>query len=208
MYIGKSIFLIDGFTRRTGDPTGIEKLWHRLFVLRDHFGGSRTLLMPREWNSPIDPMMQMINRHCSADARIAIGAFSYGAGYAAIRLARELRRWGRDVELMLLIDPVHRTRFISTRWLALTGRIPIRIPQNVRNVVSWRQNSGGCFDPKGSPLRVCQAKTRIIHETVCPGLTHHTIQYHHTIQEECFERLRALMLPPSPPVGASACRLN
>ena len=110
------------------------------------------MIMPREWDDDVESMAAMVERHATRDQppRIVIVGYSYGGGWTAPRLARALQHIGRDVDLMILIDPVWRSRFLAGKWLSFTGSIQITVPGNVRHIISWRQRNGGLFDPKGS----------------------------------------------------------
>ena len=70
---------------------------------------------------------------------ISIIGYSYG-GYTAVLLCRELRRMGLKVDHLYLIDAVARKRPKIGAIRSLLDRIWwVEVPNNVKQVVSWRQ---------------------------------------------------------------------
>lgn len=191
-FIHSFIYVIGGRTQKTGEDTGMMRLWARLFRWRaDHPVHGSMFLMPREWNDDTKQLAALLERYATVEGRprIVIAAYSWGAGYGAIRLAKSLARRGRMVDLLLLIDPVYRSRLpLMFRLLAFTTWFGIRVPANVRRVLTWRQHNAG---PRGTNVRSADsARTCIIaqRDVTGLGLTHVTIQYHEPILEECARR--------------------
>jgi len=191
LHIQNFIVLLGGFTQHAGEDTGMMRLWARLFHWRDSRTRTRTMIMPREWDDDVDAMAAMVKRHASSAAppRIVIIGYSYGGGWTAPRLARSLARDRFNVDLMVLIDPVWRSRLISGKWLSFTGAIDIAVPANVRNVISWRQRNGALLQPRGSRLSLDdESATRIILEVDVSllELDHASIQYDDDILDAAF----------------------
>lgn len=95
-----------------------------------------------DWSNYAD----VIERVCEIyrrKASIRIYAYSFGAGWGAMQLAKELRKRAIPVRAMVLCDPVFRHPFVGLRWLSLLpGDSPltkIRVPDNVSEVWSFFQ---------------------------------------------------------------------
>lgn len=75
---------------------------------------------------------------------ICVYAYSWGAGWGAMQLAKYLERAEIKVRVMVLCDPVYRHPKWYLRWLSLVRRDShfapvIRIPKNVREVFHLHQ---------------------------------------------------------------------
>ena len=132
----------------------------------------------------------MVERHAVKDKNpgIVIVGYSWGAGYGSIKLAQSLAKKKRIVDLLILIDPVYRSRLpLVFRMLAYTTWFGIVIPSNVRKVAVWRQNNHG---PRGTKIKLeDKSKTTILFEKDVSdlGLTHSTIQYHEPVLQKCLQ---------------------
>lgn len=194
-FIRTFIYLLGGFTQHVGHDTGMMRLWVELFRWRDRRIDSCMMLMPREWNDSIESMAAMLDRHAVEDRgqrRVILCGYSYGGGWTAPGLARELKNREQDVDLMILIDPVWRARLLPAKALSFTGRMRVSIPSNVRRVLAWRQTNGGPFSPKGSALKIADPKrTEVLGEIDLSTrtLTHSTIQYDPGVLLESLTRI-------------------
>lgn len=95
----------------------------------------------RSWNDDWSGLAELIWRTQPADGSVKVGvyAYSWGAGWGAMQLARALSRRGVAIEHMVLSDPVYRSPWLLFRWLAFVPGRAIRVPSNVRQVVWFRQ---------------------------------------------------------------------
>ena len=189
-FINNFIYVIGGFTQKTGSDTGMMRLWARLFKWRAFDSRhALTFILPREWDDSTKEMAAMMDRHAAMNqrTRIIIAGYSWGAGHGAIQLAKAFKTVGRDIDLLLLIDPVYRSKLpLVFRLLAFTRWFGITIPDNVRHVMAWRQDNDG---PRGTKIKLANAsRTTILAELDLSsrGLTHHTIQYDHDVLTTCF----------------------
>src|SRR6185437_8047403 len=117
----------------------------------------------REW----DADWQRVAEHVllcaiAGDVRpqIKIYAFSWGAGWGFLQLARRLRERGLEVDAAVLSDPVYRSPLLIDRWRSLVGRPKIVVPDNVHQVDWFYQRTntphGGrvvALDPKRTDVR-------------------------------------------------------
>jgi len=130
-----------GFTESANSRTGIEKIWADLRCLASP---RVTVLMPWEWHDDMRSLAAFINRNSPGSVpRIFCFAYSWGAGYAFPRLARECERLGLTIETACLCDPVYRSGLLPW-WLplnplSLTRRPQIGIPSSVERVHWVRQ---------------------------------------------------------------------
>ena len=196
-FIRNFIYLIGGRSQKTGADTGMMRLWAMLFRWRALAPRHAfTFIMPREWNDSVREMAGLLERHAVEPGarRVVIAGYSWGAGYGGPRLARELMRRGIAVDLLILVDPIYRSKLpLAFRLLAFTTWFGIRVPANVRAVVAWRQRRDAL---KGTGLRLDdKARTRILADVTLTdsSLDHQSIQYHPALLRECFERIRRLV---------------
>jgi hypothetical protein len=159
---------ITGYSQQTGEPTGLHKLWQRLGRLRK----SDVCVELREWNSDWRKVAELIwlTSQNGKPPRITIYAYSWGAGYGFVQLARELKRRGLSVDAAVLADPVYHSRHRLTRWLAMVANplIRIHVPANVREVFWTRQT---CSRPCAHDL-VADSDDTLIHPARNRTATH------------------------------------
>jgi pimeloyl-ACP methyl ester carboxylesterase len=131
--------VISGFLQDEGEPTGMVSLWRRLRRLSD----AETCVELRNWNDNWRQFAELIWRMRPADCEpdVRIYAYSYGGGWGAMQLARQLKRRGIGVRVMVLSDPVFRSPWLLLRWLSLVSYAFIVVPDNVRNVIWFRQTT-------------------------------------------------------------------
>ena len=75
---------------------------------------------------------------------VCIYAYSWGAGWGAMELSRQLSKRGIEIRVMVLSDPVFRHPKWYLRWVSLllrdTTLLPIiRVPHNVEEVYTFHQ---------------------------------------------------------------------
>lgn len=125
---------ICGFTQSLAAPTGIELLWQSL--RREHHNGRVCVLDPQCWNRRWEDLAEFVWRfRPAATPRIAVYAYSWGAGWGFVQFAKALRRRGLIVDVAVLCDPVYRHGWIGN-WRALWPASTIRVPCNV-SCVHW-----------------------------------------------------------------------
>lgn len=138
----KWIVPLMGFRESASHRTGMERLWADL---RRFASPTCTVLAPWEWRDNMRSLAAFISRNSpGAVPRLFVCAYSWGAGYAFPRLARECERIGVTIETACLCDPVYRSGLLPT-WLpcnplSLTGVPLIAIPGSVQCVWWVRQN--------------------------------------------------------------------
>jgi hypothetical protein len=130
--------VIGGFLQDEGRPTGMVRLWRKLDA-RLSSPGVRVEL--RNWNDNWRQFAELIWRVQPGDGSVKVGiyAYSWGAGWGAMQLAKCLSRRGVPVAHMVLSDPVYRSPLLPFRWLAFCPWRPIVVPRNVRQVTWFRQ---------------------------------------------------------------------
>lgn len=179
--------VISGFRQHEGQPTGMVKLWRRLHRLHAQGGVCVEL---RAWNDNWRDLAELIWRVQPADAPpiVKVYAYSWGAGYGAIELSRHLLRRGIGVSWMVLSDPVYRSRWLATRWLALVPWQSIIVPRNVRAVRWFRQQL--CL-PRGHALCAEERERTHIAPPVWVDVAHPYMDDYPLFHREC-ERIAAL----------------
>jgi hypothetical protein len=123
----------------------------------EHHGPNlRVELLP--WNARWDAEAEFVYRFRNRCPIVTIAAYSYGAGWGAMRFARELGKRGIFVDSMVLSDPVYRHPLLAMRWLTLFRFPVIGVPENVHTVRWFRQRDSW---PWGHELFAEGKQTRI-----------------------------------------------
>jgi hypothetical protein len=159
-------YVIPGFLQNRGTYDGSLDLWRKLCAI--HYGPNvQVELCP--WNTRWDAEAEFVYRFRNGCPTVTIAAYSWGAGWGAMRFARELGKRGIGVRSMVLCDPVYRHPLYSMRWLTLFRFPVIRIPENVQAVRWFRQ----CDDwPAGHELLAENPATRIEAPCMVEGCGH------------------------------------
>lgn len=137
-----AIITFNGFRETPRQQTGTERMWQKL---RGFASAGVFVHPPVKWTHDPDEIVGLLRRQ--GIERVVIVAYSWGAGYGAMRLAKACGEVGIRLPLMLLCDPVYRANWMPT-WvgtlpLAIRSIMPatakIKIPRNVRRVAGVRQ---------------------------------------------------------------------
>lgn len=139
------IIPIMGFTQTIAYLVGMLKLWRRL---RMRSSEDRFICHPQRWCANWAEVADFINVITHNDAlgvpkpTIYVAAYSWGAGWGFIRLAKELKKRGLHISKAVLCDPVYRSPLFPFGWLTrlrtMINKGPLAprivIPSNVENV--------------------------------------------------------------------------
>lgn len=143
-------YCISGFTQHNGRANGLLDLAEKL-IASGHNAHARTRVYYRAWRGNWTHEAEhaaLLAKHYEEPVRVNIYAYSWGAGWGAMQLARALLARGIFVQTMVLSDPVFRHPLPWRRWLTLFrrdsrfGLLPapvIRVPRNVGEVYSFHQ---------------------------------------------------------------------
>lgn len=153
------VVVIGGFTQRENSLSGIVRLWRDLHARME---SAEAVVSLRTWNSRWADLAEhifLIQQDQGERLKVAVFAYSWGAGFGFVQLSKELNRRGIPVEVAVLSDPVYCSPWYSFRWLAMTSWRKIVVPNNVR-VVQWffqrqdKPQSQGlvCADPQRTQL--------------------------------------------------------
>lgn len=123
--------VISGFTQREGSATGCHRVWEQLHSL---FAAPDTHVALREWDSDWAQFAEHIRVSSVDNPTIIVSAYSWGAGYGVVQLAKELKRRGRFISCAVLSDPVYCHPLWFMRWAAMVDWRPVTIPSNVHDV--------------------------------------------------------------------------
>ena len=128
---------ISGFLQSPARPSGLEQLW---VLLRNRHNNGKVNCELRQWNARWHDLAEQIHRlrPDDGDVRVYVYAYSWGAGWGFVRLAKALRRCGIEVRAAVLTDPVFRSSILPA-WLpinplSLLSAPAVRVPCNVREV--------------------------------------------------------------------------
>lgn len=186
---------ISGFRQGEDRPNGLLDLWLRhlrLFQARDVFAAYRP------WNHDWQGMARLIELSAAAtpkrDVLIGIYAYSYGAGWGAIRLCEHLAALGLSVQQCVLSDPVHRYALPLANWRALrwfADGAQVKVPPNVR-AVDWLYQD---HDPLIRGHRVVAAdpqRTTVSAGFHVPATLHNAMDNHPEFHRRCLRVARWL----------------
>lgn len=129
--------IISGFSQHISRENGVVELWRKMRPLAD----CNTAVDLWTWDSNWPDVAAMMKMIAGDDAgQVFIYAYSWGAGWGFVQLARELDKLGMTVERAVLADPVYRSPLLPT-WLPANllslSRFPkIEVPANVGRV-AW-----------------------------------------------------------------------
>lgn len=179
--------VIGGFLQHEGKPTGMVALWRRL---QARHAAPGVCIELRCWHDHWSELAELIWRVQPEDEPpvVKVYAYSWGAGFGAMQLARELARRGVPIAWMVLSDPVYRSPCVLFRWLALTPWRTIRVPPNVRAVRWFRQRLSL---PAGHDLVAMQKERTAIAPAVWAEVSHAYMDDCRLFHREC-ERIAAL----------------
>jgi len=175
--------LVSGFLQRRGQRHGL----HDLFVpmhLAHAKGDTSVQLMAwnDRWRDVADDIANCAMPSDPADVRVFVYAFSWGAGWGFVQLAKALRRHRISSECAVLADPIYRSRWLSLSWMSLCTMSmftpTITVPSNVCEVHWFAQNT---CRPCGHDLVPEDRKQTKIHR---PRVLPHTP---HTLMDDAHE---------------------
>lgn len=131
---------IGGFTQTRNNPSGIDKVYLDNVELKN---SHITLICnwKDDWKSLARFLFRIGPDDLTLDVRVY--AYSWGCGYAFIRLAKELKKMGIKIRYAVLSDPVYFNRLFRWRAMYSPFWIPkIMVPDNVQKVYYFvqRQN--------------------------------------------------------------------
>lgn len=134
---------ISGFTQTEERPTGMFRLCERLHGLGFNNCVSRVRLdrWNANWNAVAEHLW-LLGQHHRSHVAVNIYAYSWGVGWGAVQLARELQKRSIEVHDLVACDGVYRHRWL--RLPAMLGRDSvlaptIRVPANVLSVTPFHQ---------------------------------------------------------------------
>jgi hypothetical protein len=139
---------ISGWRQDYGNTSGMLNLSQKL-IENCHFcnGHSRVWLFAwnNDWRMTAEHFW-LVKQRYECEVRVGVYGYSWGGGWGAIKIAKELKKVGVRVRSMVLCDPVYRHPNPLLRWTALLkrqrmffGSPIIHIPDNVDQVYSFHQ---------------------------------------------------------------------
>jgi hypothetical protein len=174
--------LISGFMQHAGQDTGMSTLLSK-FRNDCHYCNGSSIVELHRWCSNWAWIAQDLFRFSNYGKKkliVAIYAYSFGAGWGAMQLAKQLNKLGVEIQVMVLSDPVYRHPWTILRWMSLLKRKPfflgprvISIPPNIKEVYRFHQERDL---PQGSHL-IAQNENTLIHRS-------EKLMYVHTKMDE------------------------
>jgi hypothetical protein len=175
--VAKWHLVISGFTQHRGDPTGSQRLW---MELRAAVGREpNTAVEFFCWNADWNAVAEWIWRCGPAGEPpvVFVYAYSWGAGWGFVQLARELRKRGIDVRWAVLCDPVYRHPLLPWLffWLSISRLFRPRIvaPPNVDHVWYCVQRLDRWPQPRGHQVIAAVPRATYVLGPLLLERTHH-----------------------------------
>ena len=161
------VLLIMGYTQDRAELTGQELLWRKLLYYirtRDELDNI-TVLSPLPWNANWENVGNFLLRNVDKDSgyKILIAGYSWGGGWGATNLCKQLKLRGLDVWHLVMCDAVYRSKWYSMSWRSLTRNPKIKISDNVKEVSWFFQTLN---KPAGHKLVATDSKKTIINNPV------------------------------------------
>lgn len=138
---------IAGFTQNVHTLHGVMKLSERIRQLG--VDGVQTRILLNTWCSDWKKIAEyywILSEYYLEPITICVYAYSWGAGWGAMQLARHLNQCGLEIQVMVLSDPVYRHPHWWMRWLAMVQRDAtfspiIKVPSNVHEIFQLHQKT-------------------------------------------------------------------
>jgi len=155
-----------GYRQKEGEITGLEILQDELHQQCEN-NDSRVLL--RAWNDDPSTIAERIwsRRPEEEQPYIVLIGYSYG-GYSSVLIARELKKRGIDVSVLILCDAVWRPYWWLPSLLSYLQCWKIKIPENVKRVYAFFQRTNY---PRGHQLE-CNTDKTVVSTKLIPGVIH------------------------------------
>lgn len=176
--------VISGFTEHNDEHTGSWRIYRALAP--EHYNETSHVML-LEWKDDWRWAAIFIDRYVvNSPVAVKIYAYSWGAGYGAMKLARELNKRNIPVRAMVLSDPVYRSTFFIFRWLAMLtfGFIRIKVPPNVQEVWWFYQKQNR---PRAHQLVRTKYRSTKIHAGVEIHTKHQGMDEARLYREKCLE---------------------
>lgn len=159
--------IISGFTQHEAKISGMTKLWLEL----GKFRSPETTIALREWNACWESVAEAIwwSSLTPEELNVNIYAYSWGAGWGFVNLARHLRNRGININTAVLSDPVYRHKYWAGQWRALVPWSTVTVPANVKEVHWFRQHQNL---PAGHNLVAADSNLTKINLPVVLTVTH------------------------------------
>jgi hypothetical protein len=186
---------ISGFTQNDAFLHGVMKLSERLREqnIVDEFKSRIDLF---QWNSDWKKIAEyywLLQEHYLEKTTICVYAYSWGAGWGAMQLAKRLARNGMYIRVMVLSDPVYRSRWFTFKFRSMLARDSmfapiIHVPHNVQEVFNLYQTTNR---PQGHRL-IATNGTKIHPSIHVPNTEHQKMDDNwkfHTLSQEIAIRI-------------------
>ena len=130
---------ISGFRQNKAELNGMELLW---LGLRGH-SSPKVCVQYYAWNEDWKAIAKFISRNSNDETRINVYAYSWGAGWGFVNLAKRLGQEGMYINNTVLCDPVSRSPYLPA-WLplnplSLLSDRKLKLPDNIREIHWLRQ---------------------------------------------------------------------
>lgn len=162
---------ISGFLQTDERPTGMFRLAERLHL--QGFNNCISRVRLDRWNAnwaSVAENLWLLGQQHQVEVAVNIYAYSWGVGWGAVQLARELQKRSITVHHLVASDGVYRHRWF--RLPSILGRDQgptIRVPANVMRVRSFHQTLNR---PQGHKIAGDRDFRGMIEESVELNATH------------------------------------
>jgi hypothetical protein len=136
--------LISGFTQSEENWNGVQELREKLLSELDDYSTLAVRIRLDNWNADwkaIARQYYMLRERYRMDPPFVVIAFAYswGVGNGLVKFAKYLDRYGIDIEIAVVSDPIYRHWFSLGNWRVALGDTRIALPANVRLIEGFYQ---------------------------------------------------------------------
>lgn len=176
---------ISGFTQHAGRMSGLMRVW---LALSAAVASNTVRVELRPWNEDWPRFAEWVwltwQEQGGPPPTICVYAYSYGAGWGFVRLARELEKRGLQIHRAVLCDGVYRHRYWLGAWRSFWPLSRIMVPANVRDVRWFYQRRNL---PQGHQVVAENRARTIVHGGVEIVATHQYADDSMAFREACLE---------------------
>jgi hypothetical protein len=139
--------IISGFTQSDKNWNGCHELREIVLSELDRYSGLSVRPRLYRWNENFAHIARQIHlrrlRYHREPFGVICFAYSFGAGNGLVKLAKQLKRYGIEIDTAVLSDGVYHSWLPTSLWFlelrALLGLSRIRIPPSVQKVIAFHQ---------------------------------------------------------------------
>lgn len=137
--------LISGYTQTEATWNGVQELREKLLSELDEYSALsvrvRLDIWHANWRAVARQLYMLKQRYHRDPFAVIVFAYSWGVGNGLARLAKQLDRFGIDIDHAVIADGVYRHWLTVGNWRAILGDARIVLPANVKRIEGFYQET-------------------------------------------------------------------